>query len=323
LLEEIKIKKLANAWLTAHRQLLDQNFHLVGDDGKAEASESSDFLKESENVYTLWCSGRTCCEGMLVELNFIKRQDLIHVISQLVKQSSDQIIIKVHMNADDMESFVFAIFKKKTALKMAKNLADISALCPEKKNPEKYGIPSSFVMYNELGEVPSSLIDSKITTILNKYENLVEFIHLSDQYSGQKLVDDQPVKSADVKRILIFSFNVPGRGHSTSEGMEEMKPLLQLIFYMIEKVKRYRLTKEAKQKAEKSRVKLEEAYLKTTHQQRVEAAQQRKEDKRRAEKERIMNEDDPEKQRKWEEREHRRELKKKAPKMKQLKVKAL
>jgi len=37
----------------------------------------------------------------------------------------------------------------------------------------------------------------------------------------------------------------------------------------------------------------------------------------------MMNEEDPDKQRKWEEREHRRELKKRAPKMKQLKVKTL
>ncbi|GAB6031957.1 hypothetical protein CHUAL_010338 [Chamberlinius hualienensis] len=318
-----KNQKLANAWLAEHRQILEQNFHLIGDDGKAAETESCGFVKESENVYTLWCSGRTCCEGMLVELSFIKRQDLIHVMSQLAKQASDQIIIKVYMNSEDMDSFVCALIKKKTAAKIAKNLTDLSTLCPEKKNPEKYGIPQSFVMFNELGEVPSSLFDSKLTTILNKYEDQIDYIHFSDRYSGQKLMDDQPVKQTDIKKVLIFAFNVPGRGNSTPEGMEAMKPLLQLVFYMMDKVKRFRLSKEAKQKAEKSRVKLEEAFLKTTHQQRIEAAQQRKEDKRRAEKEKIMNEDDPDKQRKWEEREHRRELKKRAPKMKQLKVKAL
>ncbi len=57
---------------------------------------------------------------------------------------------------------------------------------------------------------------------------------------------------------------------------------------------------QAKQKAERNRQKVEEGYLKATHQQRVEAAQQRREDKRRAEKERMMNEEDPDKQRKWE-----------------------
>lgn len=37
----------------------------------------------------------------------------------------------------------------------------------------------------------------------------------------------------------------------------------------------------------------------------------------------FFQEDDPEKQRKWEDRELKRQMKKKAPKMKQLKVKAL
>lgn len=43
-----------------------------------------------------------------------------------------------------------------------------------------------------------------------------------------------------------------------------------------------------------------ESLLKATHTQRSEAAQMRREEKRRAEKEKIMNEDDPEKQRRLE-----------------------
>lgn len=66
-----KNHKLANMWYYTHKALLEENFTLVGDDGKLE-SESSGLMKESENLYTLWCSGRTCCEGMLVELKFLK-----------------------------------------------------------------------------------------------------------------------------------------------------------------------------------------------------------------------------------------------------------
>lgn len=46
-------------------------YHLTGDDGK-QSIENGGLQKESENVYTLWCSGRTNMEGMLVELKFIK-----------------------------------------------------------------------------------------------------------------------------------------------------------------------------------------------------------------------------------------------------------
>lgn len=45
---------------------------------------------------------------------------------------------------------------------------------------------------------------------------------------------------------------------------------------------------------------MEENFLKQTHAQRQEAAQTRREEKKRAEKERIMNEEDPERQRRLE-----------------------
>lgn len=63
--------KLANMWYYTHKSLLEENFSLVGDDGKMEI-ENHGLMKESENLYTLWCSGRTCCEGMLVELKLLK-----------------------------------------------------------------------------------------------------------------------------------------------------------------------------------------------------------------------------------------------------------
>lgn len=53
-------------------------FNLIGDDGKIE-NENPGLLKDSESVYTLWCSGRTCCEGMLVELKFLKVSTCNHV----------------------------------------------------------------------------------------------------------------------------------------------------------------------------------------------------------------------------------------------------
>lgn len=66
---------------------------------------------------------------------------------------------------------------------------------------------------------------------------------------------------------------------------------LQIILFLGEK---------GKQKADKNRARVEENFLKLTHVQRQEAAQSRREEKKRAEKERIMNEEDPEKQRRLE-----------------------
>ncbi|XP_077978055.1 PAT complex subunit CCDC47-like [Glandiceps talaboti] len=318
-----KNHKLATAWLQANKELLDNNFSIVGDDGQAKEAQSGILMKESENLYALWCSGRQCCEGMLVELKFLKRQDLVSIISSYMRPTSDQVRIVVNMNLDDMDSFIFAVANKKTALKLQKEMQDLSLYCPDKRGGEKYNLPSSLAVVSEMGEVVNAMLDSKILNCLNSYTDMFDYLHFSDQYSGVKINTDegQPNKMPPTQKVLIFGFNVPGKGNPSVRDMQQLEPMMKLVMHCIDKVKRFRLSKEGKTKAERVRAKVAETFLKASHSQRQEAAQARREEKRRAEKERMMNEDDPDKQRKWEEREHRREMKRKAPKVKQMKLK--
>lgn len=327
-----KNHRLATAWFHSHRLLLLDNFALVGDDGRKELPEGEEMtgggggglVKDSESIYTLWCSGRLCVEGMLVELRLLKRQDLLSLLAHMVRPVPDQLVIRVTMSAQSMDGFVMCLATKKTAARLHKTMADLSTYCPEKKRPDKYGLPANFTVLSEMGEVANAMLDAKVLSVIKRYEECIDYIHMSDQYSGPRLQEDtQPTKLPEVKKVLLFGFNVPGMGRVSAETMEEMRPLLQLVFYCVDKVRRFKLSKEAKQKSDRNRLKVEEEFLKTTHAQRQEAAQLKREERRRVEKERIMNEEDPDKQRKWEEREHRRELKRRTPKMKQLKVKTL
>lgn len=59
--------------------------------------------------------------------------------------------------------------------------------------------------------------------------------------------DTNITKLPEVKKVLIFHYNMPIKGHGTQEAMEQMKPLLQLVFHCMDKVKRYRLSKEVSQ----------------------------------------------------------------------------
>merc|ERR1711972_1057710 len=127
-----KNQKLAEHWFSTHLPLLEDNFDLVGDDGKKEIEEHG-LIRESDNIHTLWCSGRVGCEGMLVELKFLKRQDLIGVISHMMRPTSDQINIKVTMNKEEMDTFVFCVASKRMAVKLTKEMTDLSMYCPEKK----------------------------------------------------------------------------------------------------------------------------------------------------------------------------------------------
>lgn len=257
-----KNSSIANLWLSTHKSLLEDNFVLIGDDGKKETEGSTmSFIKESESVYTLWCSGRSCCEGMLVELKMIKRQDLVSLIAGIMKPVHDQLHIKTEISADAMDNFVFCVATRKQATKMFKELNDLvsgfsfaesihplinilyflqSKFCTlVNKTEEKYNIPGYFLL-SEIAEASSSLLDSRLIAALNKYSHLIEYIHVSDQYSGPIQQEDQnTLKQPEVKHILHCGFNIPAK-----INMEELQPLLVLVFYLMERLKRFRLSKE-------------------------------------------------------------------------------
>ncbi|EMP33726.1 Coiled-coil domain-containing protein 47 [Chelonia mydas] len=303
-----KNNRLAQAWFNTHRELLESNFALVGDDGtNKEATSTGKLNQENEHIYNLWCSGRVCCEGMLIQL----------------KQ------IKVTMNDEDMDTYVFAVGTRKALVRLQKEMQDLSEFCSDKpKSGAKYGLPESLAILSEMGEITEGMMDTKMVHFLTHYADKIESVHFSDQFSGPKLMQEegQPLKLPDTKRTLLFTFNVPGSGNTSPKDMEALLPLMNMVIYSIDKAKKFRLNREGKQKADKNRARVEENFLKLTHVQRQEAAQSRREEKKRAEKERIMNEEDPEKQRRLEEAALRREqkkLEKKQMKMKQIKVKAM
>lgn len=120
-----KNSKLASLWLQTHRSLLEDNFAMIGDDANKENEGPDGFVRESESIFTLWCSGRTCCEGMLVELKMIKRQDLVAIISNMVKPVQDQVHIKIELSKDIMDTFVFCVASKRTALRFSKEMYDL------------------------------------------------------------------------------------------------------------------------------------------------------------------------------------------------------
>nr|CAG4641816.1 EOG090X08PA [Eurycercus lamellatus] len=317
-----KNQKIAETWYQAFEPLLKENFALVGDDGKLENTQPG-LMKESENVYLLWCSGRTACEAVLFELRLMKRQDLVAVVTSLFRPQPDQVHVKVFMNENDMDTYVMCLANKKAATRLSREMADISVYCPERKSAvDKFGLPANFVLMSEIGEAATSLLDTRVCSLVNKIPEVIESVHFSDQYSGPKQAEEStPSKMPDSKKMLIFTYNLLMKnGKSIAEAVENTRAALQLTFYCMERVKRFRLSKESKAKADKNRAKVEEAFLKSTHVARAEAAAARREEKRRQEKEKILQDDDPEKQRKWEEKEAKRMAKKRMPKMKAIKV---
>ena len=89
--------------------------------------------------------------------------------------------VKVLMNPEDMDSYIFCLAQKKAAIKLSKEMTDIMTFCPEKKPAQdKYGLSSnsSFYIMSEIPEVTTSMLsDSKMLAMLNKYPDAIDSIH--------------------------------------------------------------------------------------------------------------------------------------------------
>lgn len=185
-------------------------------------------------------------------------------------------------------------------------------------------MPAGFSVLSEIPEASAAVLDARIIAALNKYAPLIDYIHITDQFSGPVQQEDPSVlKQPEVRRMLMCGFNLPKAGRVESDDDEDATtPLLVLVFYLLERLRRFRMSKESKSKADKNRSRVEEEFLKSTSTARAEAAALRREEKRKQEKDKILAEEDPEKQRRWELKEQKRQAKKKAPRTKQLSIKA-
>ncbi|GAV03927.1 hypothetical protein RvY_14291 [Ramazzottius varieornatus] len=329
--------KLCDAWLASNLDILKNQFSLIGDEGTSKEIQTSEsildgeggqglqFIKEADHVFSLWCSGRLHVEGMIVTLKLKKRQDLINSFWRIIRPTNDQLVLRVYMEKEDMDTFVLCLGKKSATARLQKEMTELGAFCPERKGGERFGMSPSFNVSAELAESFAAIFDQKVIAVLEQYESEVEYLFFSDQWTPKvdETQKEKQLKRPEPSKVLQFCFNLPKDNRSPVEVMEHMRPLLQLSLYLIDKVNRYRVSREAKVKAEKNRQAIQEEFLKSTHAQRQEAAQQRREDKRREEKKKIQEEEDPEKQRKLEEKDYRRELKKRGPKVKAIKVKSM
>lgn len=311
-------QNLAYNWFMAHKDFLEQQFAVVGDDGISEQPSEGNLQRDIDCSFSIWCSGRVGVSGLLIQLKTIKRQDLLSRIIGLFSPSQDKITFKFDLDAGETDSFVFAVGQRKQILKQQKELADLSQYTVEKKNSSIVGLPNSFSLLSEIGEASLAMLDPGVLTLLRKYEDNIHSIHISDQFCGPRLSEGETyTRLPEVSRVAIFSFELREGGDDVRAEEEEM---LQMMFYILDKARRFRLSREGKSKADKKRQAVEEQFLKTTHLQRQEAAQARREEKARERKQRLLEEEDPDKQRRLEKMDAKYERKMKQPKMKQLKV---
>ena len=315
-------ERMVLAWFEANSDLLYENFSLVG-----VKDNEHKFLKEREDIFRLWCSGRVGCDGMMVEVNLDKRHDLISRMVSIVKSVPDKIIITAMLPIEETEHIVFALASKKVLSRMLKDYEDLIFFASSKLPCDRFGFTQGLLVSAcESQEAISNIISPQIAKIIETHLQCFESLHISDQYIGTKADNDPDVVTEPQKATcrIILKLNVPAKRKSLgsrSTDMARMLPMTQLAILLIDKVRKLKLGKEAQQKTQKNRAKFQEGLDKKKNTQRMEAAQKKKEEKAKAAYDALMQETDPTKAKKMEEKDRKKQLKKTGVQSKIVKVK--
>lgn len=95
------------------------------------------------------------------------------------------------------------------------------------KDGDKYKLPAGFTLLSEIAEASAAIIDARLIAMLQRFPNIIDSIHISDQYAEQ---DGQQAKQPETKKMLVVSFFM-----DATTDVEELRPLLQLVVHLMGK----------------------------------------------------------------------------------------
>lgn len=300
---------IALAWARAYVSeggVLEKNFSLLGpgdlDDGEV-------LMKESQSQFKFYASGRRYCDGFLATLDLRARQDVLSMMSYLVAPRDDLLDVEVYMSEGCMPPIVVAFGVPKVMRVLSRECEDIKTYAKPVNVRHLSEWPSdrwtvmaesSEVFYDLVGEqFVEQIFGEAAYDAVGKY---FRYLHFTSEMVG-----------ASHKNVLRFSFVLP-----PSKRMEEISKLMAMVPKFVDIVGTYRLSAEARKKAEKNRAEESERLFREGTQARRDALQQKKREQLEAERERIKKLS-PEEQQKWSEKQQKLKQRR-AQKMKMIRV---
>lgn len=300
-------ENIALAWATKFAtkdSIFEKNFSLLG---VGETDDSPLLLKEGQNVFKFYASGRRYCQGLLATMELKSRHDLISKLYNMVIPCKDEITLEVYMNDDAMDQVVFAVARKKLAKTMQKEVRDLqrfAGLMPSPAGGGRKWVAEELAVVSESKEVAGDMVTEVVLDqvlgekAFEKYGKGFISMHFSDQHMGSH------------KKMLVFKFSLPN-----ANDMADMTRLIALVPYYIDLIGKYKLSSHARSKAEAARLKVAQEFYKELQNARQEALQRKKAEQRKKleEAEAKLS---AEAIRKREAKDRARQLKKGMPKMK-------
>ncbi|KAK1299952.1 Uncharacterized protein QJS10_CPB13g01144 [Acorus calamus] len=186
---------IALAWASRFAikgSIFEKNFSLLGTgDGK----DTPLLLKEGQDVFKFYASGRRYCQGLLATMELRTRHDLISSVYSAIMPGGlmDTISFEVWMNDDAMDHVILAVARKKTARVVQKECQDLQRYANAVSGPPswvKKWVAEDLVVVAESREVAGDLLSDAVLDQVFGDKAFERFgkgfisMHFSDQYPG-------------------------------------------------------------------------------------------------------------------------------------------
>ncbi|RVW70943.1 Uncharacterized protein CK203_050552 [Vitis vinifera] len=157
-------ENIALAWaakFATKDSIFDKNFSLLG---VGDGDDTPLLLKEGQNVFKFYASGRRYCSGLLATMELQSRHDLISRLCNLVVRGRDEISFEVYMNEEAMDQVVFALARRKAAKGMQKEERDLQRYASLLSGPTggRKWVVEELAVISESKEVAGDLITEAV-----------------------------------------------------------------------------------------------------------------------------------------------------------------
>ncbi|KZO98177.1 DUF1682-domain-containing protein [Calocera viscosa TUFC12733] len=295
------------AWYKTHLPFYTTQFTRPAVGG-LQADGPSDFF--------IFSTGRRAVLSLHTTFTLLSRHNLIDMIYDIGRgfieldyQSKDLLELDFRLTDDGTKpGYVWAVMKKDEMRQIRKDRWDVSLT----KTGDDKSLPASIGIMAEVAEITEIMLKGPLLTLLNDPTFLKYFRYLiiTDQPADRPEV---PIPLAERERHVILALVPPSSGQSA-----QTLPIVESIFRFVDTIDKTSLRVETIRRLKRNRQEFEEELVKEIEKVKKEREEEEGEDKkaakRRAEQERVSKLS-PEEQKKWEEKERKRTLKKAQGKM--------
>ncbi|KAI9490740.1 hypothetical protein BDB00DRAFT_790125 [Zychaea mexicana] len=277
----------AKEWVASHIVFLEQQFAVVGN-----KAEKTTLVKDGPADYFLYVTDDAMCNLATGG----SRSDLVGWVFALVlslfgyaDKPADKLVMDVTLDKEMDKAFVFAILPKDTAQSTRDGRFDLKTFTRLADSPK---LPSNLVVYTEAQKLADQILSTKVSELISNSPDFKSLIITSQpDYEQEKYQGDQELK-----------FHLTG-------DLSNRKEMVELACLLPDVLGDLQLAADTKSKLKKNREELEKKAAKLLADERAEELARKKADAKKAEADRVKSLS-PAEQRKWEEKERAREIKK-------------